>query len=379
MHPYFLFIIFVWLSSLSIQTTWCPCCALSCAYSGSSASLSVCGGPVSGEKSARGGSACPWRGASTTSGNRWGPWRGRCTRTTETRSTSAPSSWAPRIGPAQAGRMRRRWRRKSWSWWKRWASLPSKSTLNLQRGPRTGWSAPRWAAEAAEASLPSKQPTWQASAQRTTTVKMSITPPLAKSTKITAYELRRAGRGDQGHLRNKDWVFPHVFFFYFFWSWLCGKFLLFLFLCTKEASFCFFIKRRWEALLCFRRKKTAGLGAGLRNSWEKPYKDFYVVVYKWLCFWFCFEWPNFGADHVRGVGDAGFGDPPSTVHLFSFHACLTELVVHEEGYRAYKVALFFSVLSVVLAERSLKNGLQYFESVASAFGQAPRFQGLLTR
>lgn len=86
---------------------------------------------------------------------------------------------------------------------------------------------------------------------------------------------------------------------------------------------------------------SAGLGAGLRNSWEKPYKDFYVVVYKWLCFWFCFEWPNFGADHVRGVGDAGFGGTPSTVHLFSFHACLTELVVHEEGYSAYKVALFF--------------------------------------
>ncbi|KAG1964440.1 hypothetical protein F2P79_004300, partial [Pimephales promelas] len=34
----------------------------------------------------------------------------------------------------------------------------------------------------------------------------------------------------------------------------------------------------------------------------------------------------------------------------------------------------FSVLSVVLAERSLQNGLQYFESVASAFRQAPRFR-----
>lgn len=43
----------------------------------------------------------------------------------------------------------------------------------------------------------------------------------------------------------------------------------------------------------------------------------------------------------RAGGTLASGDPPSNVHLFSFHACLTELVVREEGCSAYKVALFF--------------------------------------
>lgn len=256
-------IVHLWLDSLFTQTTWCPCCALSCAFSGSSVSLSACGGPASGEKSVRGGSVCLWRRASTTSGSHWGRWRGSSTKTTGTSSMSAPSSWAPRIGPATAGKMRRRWRtRKSRSWWKsgagwRGASVPSKSTLNLKRGPRTGWSAPCRAA--AVAALPSKHPTGQASAQRITTVKMSIMPPSAKSTKNIAYELWWAGRGDQGHLRNKDWVFPHVLFL-FSTSSRCfeankvANFFLSFFLCTEEAYY-ITLRQQRKASLCFRKKK----------------------------------------------------------------------------------------------------------------------------
>lgn len=138
----------------------------------------------------------------------------------------------------------------------------------------------------------------------------------------------------------------------------------------------YFMRRRREASLCFRKKtkncwnrcRTEEL---IRNVREKPYKDFYVVVYKWLCFWFCFEWPNFGADHVRG-GRWLRGIPLQT---FICSPSMPALPSSSSVRRAAVPIKWpcFSVLSVVLAERSLQNGLQYFESVASAFRQAPPF------